>query len=177
MSLNDNLSAKGISNFASPADQLITLTIGQLVDLLKEAVREAIQPLQAEVSDLQATVASQKEELAAMREKLASIESREEQDIDRICLDIAQDRQRIARLERPEKEPQPMQKDRAEILRALLAANGGKMLAKVARQKMHLPKNRFSELLDNCAFLECKPLHSDRRKMIIILKSELVPRN
>jgi hypothetical protein len=33
------------------------------------------------------------------------------------------------------KEPQPMQKDRAEILRALLVANGGKMLAKDARKR------------------------------------------
>jgi hypothetical protein len=31
-----------------------------------------------------------------------------------------------------------MQKDRGEILRALLAANGGKMLAKEARKRMHL---------------------------------------
>jgi hypothetical protein len=75
------------------------------------------------------------------------------------------------------KEPQPMQKDRAEILRALLAANGGKMLAKDARQKMHLSKERFSELLKICDFLDSKPLHSDKRKLVIILKSELVTRN
>jgi len=33
------------------------------------------------------------------------------------------------------REPQPLQRDRGEILRALLVANGGKMLAKDARQK------------------------------------------
>ena len=33
------------------------------------------------------------------------------------------------------KEAQPMQRDRADILRALIAANGGKILAKDARQK------------------------------------------
>jgi hypothetical protein len=54
-------------------------------------------------------------------------------------------RQRIARLE--QRKPQPLQKDRGEILRALLAANGGKMLAKEARQEMHLSESRFSELL------------------------------
>jgi hypothetical protein len=56
-------------------------------------------------------------------------------------------RQRIAKLEQSEQ--QPIQKDRGEILRALLAANGGKMLAKEARQKMRLSKSRFSELLDS----------------------------
>jgi hypothetical protein len=92
-----------------------------------------------------------------------------------IALERAYDRQRIAKLE--QNEPQPLQRDRGEILRALLAANGGKMLAKDARQKMHLTKNRFSELLAKCDFFEVKPLHSDKRRLVIILKSELVPRN
>jgi len=93
------------------------------------------------------------------------VESLQEQDITRIYCDIAQDRQRIAKLERPP-EPQPMQKDRAEVLHALLAANGGKMLAKDARKKMHLSAERFSNLLTVCDFIERKPLHSDRRKDI-----------
>src|SRR5512137_2094195 len=59
--------------------------------------------------------------------------------------EIAYDRQRIAKLE--QREPRPLQKDRGEILRALLAANNGKMLAKDARQKMHLRKDIFSKLL------------------------------
>ncbi|OPX76773.1 MAG: hypothetical protein A4E44_00411 [Methanosaeta sp. PtaB.Bin018] len=75
------------------------------------------------------------------------------------------------------KKPQPAQKDRADVLRALLAANGGKMLAKDARKMMHLSKERFSELIKICSFVETKPLHSDKRNSVIILKSELVPRN
>jgi len=67
-------------------------------------------------------------------------------------LDIAYDRQHITKMEKIE--PHPMQRDRADILRALLAANGGKMLAKDARQKMHLGENRFSELLKSCTFLK-----------------------
>lgn len=70
-----------------------------------------------------------------------------------------------------------MQKDRAEILRALLAANGGKMLAKDARQKMHIKKNHFAELLRVCDFIDTKQYHLDRRQTVIILKSELVPRD
>ncbi|VVB63405.1 Uncharacterised protein [uncultured archaeon] len=70
-----------------------------------------------------------------------------------------------------------MQKDRADILRALLVANGGKMLAKEVRQKMHVKKNHFAELLRFCDFAESKPYHLDRRQAVIILKSELVPRD
>lgn len=139
-----------------PEDHVVVVPVDVLQSLLQK-----VQQLRSEVHDL--------------KEKLTVLESTEEQDVSRICLDIAMDRQRLAKLEH--KDPQPLQKDRAEILRALIATNGGKMLAKDARQKMHLSKNRFSELLKTCDFLDTKPLHSDRRKDVIILKSEMVPRN
>ncbi len=70
------------------------------------------------------------------------------------------------------KNPQPLQKDRGEILRALIAANGGKMLAKEARQKMRLSKQLFSMLLKSMDdYIEIKPLHSDNRKNLLILKT------
>jgi len=69
------------------------------------------------------------------------------------------------------KEPQPLQRDRGEILRALLAANGGKMLAGDARKKMHLSDSRFSELLSKMdEYIEKKPYHIDRTQNIIILR-------
>jgi FtsZ-binding cell division protein ZapB len=179
----DNVATASINSFGnSPKadvlpseDPIFVLTASQIRDLITSAVKEAIQLLQDEVMELKATVASQQEEMAAMSRKLASLETLQEQDTTRICLDIAYDRRRLAALEHVE--PQPMQRDRGEILRALIAANGGKMLAKDARQKMHLTKNRFSELLKVCNFIETKPLHSDKRRDIIILKSGLVPRN
>jgi hypothetical protein len=86
-----------------------------------------------------------------------------------VAKERAIDRRRIAALER--EEPQPMQKDRGEILRALLAANGGKMLAKEARKRMHLSESRFSELLAGMADdIEKRPYHLDRTQNIIILK-------
>jgi hypothetical protein len=66
---------------------------------------------------------------------------------------------------------QTTQKDRADILRALLVANGGKMLAKEARQKMHISESRFSELLAGMADdIEKRPYHLDRTQNIIILR-------
>ena len=73
--------------------------------------------------------------------------------------------------EAAKKEPQPMQKDRGEILRALLAANGGKMLAKDARQKMHLIKPRFSELLATMKDdIEIRPYHLKKNQKVLVLK-------
>ncbi|MDD5735194.1 MAG: hypothetical protein PHQ39_06965 [Methanothrix soehngenii] len=67
--------------------------------------------------------------------------------------------------------PQPLQKDRGEILRALIAANGGKMLAKDARQKMHLGKEQFSLLLSKMKeYIGTKPFHQDRRKLVLFIK-------
>jgi len=82
---------------------------------------------------------------------------------------MAYDRQRIARLEKVE--PQPLQKDRGEILRALIAANGGKMLAKDARVKMHLGKEQFSLLLSRMEeYIKTKPFHQDKRKLVLFIK-------
>ena len=70
------------------------------------------------------------------------------------------------------RKPQPLQKDRGNILRALLAASGGKMLAKEARLKMHLSKQLFSILLSTMGeYIEIKPLYSDNRKKLLILKT------
>jgi len=45
------------------------------------------------------------------------------------------------------------------------------MLAKDARQKMHLSKELFSMLIASMGdYLEVKPLHSDKRKKVLALK-------
>ena len=83
--------------------------------------------------------------------------------------EIAYDRQRISKLER--REPQPLQRDRGEILRALLAANDGKMLAKEARLKMRLSKAAFSVLLSMMkGDIETKPYHLNRSAKVLILR-------
>ena len=133
------------ADFEPPSEESVfVLTSSQL----QEIIRQATAPI---LHELQALRASQ------------------EADIERLALDIALDRQRLARLEKIE--PQPLQRDRGEILRALLAANGGKMLAKDARQKMHLSKELFSMLLSSMGeYIEVKPLHSDRRKSVLYIK-------
>jgi len=123
---------------------------------------------------LLAELAALRAEVHGLRDKVASLELENTTLSDNQLIQL----QLIKQLrEGARREPQPAQKDRAEILHALLAANGGKMLAKDARKKMHLSKNRFSELLRVCDFIGTKPYHLDRRQTVIILKSELVPRN
>jgi len=102
--------------------------------------------------------------------RIVEIAARQDEDCDRLARDIAYDRQRLARLEAPPDQT-PSQKDRGEILRALLAANGGKMPLKEVRQKMHLSKAQFSQLLasiDNS--IEQKTYHLDKRQKILILR-------
>jgi uncharacterized membrane protein len=125
---------------------------------LQEIISRAIQPLQDRIESLEATVIHQGEEIMALRadEKLDHDDIRDLFDA-------------LASLEQTH--IQPLQKDRGEILRALIAANGGKMLAKDARVKMHLSKTRFSLLLASLKdYIETKPLHSDKRKLLLIIK-------
>ena len=108
------------------------------------------------------------QEVHSLRDQIAALEARQTADIERLALDIALDRQRLTKLEKVE--PQPLQKDRGEILRALIVANGGKMLAKDARPKMHQVKQLFSMLINSMDDIETKPLHSDKRKLVLTLK-------
>ena len=73
-----------------------------------------------------------------------------------------------------EPEPTEIQADRATILKLLLASqNDGKMFAKDARQKMRLGKSTFSRLLVTMkADIEVRPFHADRRRDLLLLRSE-----
>ena len=82
---------------------------------------------------------------------------------------IAEDRKRLSILEAPR--ISPAEKDRSDILRALLAANGGKMLAKDARQRLGMDKASFSRLLSAMRQeITVKKFHSNKRQNVISLK-------
>jgi hypothetical protein len=109
------------------------------------------------------------QEVHSLRDQIAALEARQAADIERLALDMALDRQRITKLEKVE--PQPLQKDRADILRALIAANGGKMLAKDARAKLKMDKGNFSRLLDLMKNdIGTKRLSTDRRILLLFIK-------
>jgi hypothetical protein len=111
-----------------------------------------------------------RKEAISLKEKVAALETTHDKDIERIALEAAYDRQRVTKLE--QKEPQPMQKDRGDILRSLIATNGGKMLAKYARLKMHLDKATFSRLLNTLSDHVTRKVHQpDRRQKLLILSN------
>ena len=95
----------------SPSEQLITLTYGQLQGLIEAA----IQPLQAEIAQL-------REEINSLRTRTTSLESTLDLEITRVCVDIAYDRKRLAKLEHPTKEPGKTETARAEKIERYLAA-------------------------------------------------------
>lgn len=130
------------------ADKII---FPQTAEELQDILTKALQPLQDRISQLEDTVI-QLEDMVGLR-----------------ALEIAQDRQRITALEVVE--PTPAQQDRAEVLRAILAANGGRMLARDARKTMRLSESRFSELLATVSEIGKKPFHLNKKQNIIYLKS------
>jgi uncharacterized membrane protein len=139
----------------SPEEPIFVLTRSQL----QEIISRAVLPLQAELQDLKDTIVLEGEKIAALE---ASQDTQAENELNmlRLINDLRKDR-----------EPQPLQKDRGDILRALLAANGGKMLAKDARQKMHLSETRFSLLLSSLKdYIEVKPYNLRKNQNVLILK-------
>jgi hypothetical protein len=64
------------------------------------------------------------------------------------------------------------EKSRAEILKGLVILNGGKMVAKEARLKMKLDKATFSRLISHIEEIEVRPMRTDKRRYILILRSE-----
>lgn len=149
------------AGFESPSEQLITLTYGQLQDLIVRAVREASQPLQDEIEELRSDREKDRAEFERFKATHRTFAVQTTKDIEALF---------EATIEATAK-PQPLQKDRGEILRALIAANGGKMLAKDARQKMHLGKEQFSLLLSKMEeYIGTKPFHQDRRKLVLFIK-------
>jgi len=132
-----------------------------MAELIAQAVEEAIQPLQNRIFTLEATIARQGEMLVALESTQATHSENQ-----LIQLRLINDLRGTAK-----NGPQPTQRDRGEILRALLAINGGKMLAKEARRIMHLSESRFSELLARMEDdIEKRPYHLDRTQNIIILR-------
>jgi DNA-directed RNA polymerase sigma subunit (sigma70/sigma32) len=70
---NASINTFGISpkaDFVPPSEQLVTLTYGQLSDLVTQAIEKAIQPLQDEVMQLRATVERQEEKMASLEATL-----------------------------------------------------------------------------------------------------------
>lgn len=135
--------------------------------LVVRAVEKAVQSLQGRISSMEDTI-------SLLKEKTAALEATQTMLSDNQLIQLKLTKQLKEAIR---KDPLPMQKGRADVLRALLVANGGKMLAEDARKKMHLSKERFSNLLLTCDFIERKPYHLDRRQDVIILKSELVRTN
>lgn len=187
-------SDQDINKFASPQVPVFLLTEKQIADahlgLINQAIHEAIQPLRGRIAELERQNGDmrreQKEYVERVEARFGSLDRFERilnsqtvhiQDLEgsleylqeETARERAFDRQRIKKFEE-EDDPQPLQKDRSDILKALLAANGGKMLLKEARQKMRMSRSHFSELLTKTKEIESRPYKLRRNQKILVLK-------
>lgn len=142
--------ADAISAFpsnVSPSDQdQLVLTRGELNRIIANAMKE-------------------------LREEIEILKIRQDEDFEHHARDMLDHGQRLKRLEVVEL--LPAQIDRAEVLRAILARNGGKMLAKDVRKRMRVDKSTFSRLLAKMRNeIEVRPFHTDKRNYLLVLRSE-----
>jgi hypothetical protein len=85
-------------------------------------------------------------DLAANLREVRSLRSDLDVLREEVVRERAMDRRRMAALE--VHEPQPVQKDRGEILLVFLAVNGCKMLAKDARKRLQALFRKFKTIFD-----------------------------
>lgn len=161
----DSVATQGIYRFASeqantvPTEEesIFVLTSSQL----HEIIREATKPLNSRIQALEDRTVYQDEKIAAL-ETTQDLHAENQLIQLRLINDLR---------ETTKKELEPLQRDRADILRALLAANGGKMLAKDARKKMHVSPATFSVLLSTIKDdIETKPYHLNTSWKVLVLK-------
>jgi TolA-binding protein len=154
-----NLRTSHEADFVPPSEESVfVLTAYQLQKL----ITQAIQPLQDRISEMKERIDRLEEENTSMRLKMASMESFEEQDVTRICLDIAQDRQRLARLEtQPRTGTAPT-----------APPHGEKIVARIAKLKDFL-KDRGG----GATFQECERLLGIRPNQMTKLVSQLDKRS
>ena len=123
----------------SPEEPVFVLTSSQL----QEIIKQAIQPLQDEVRDLKDIV------VANLESKVLALTTTQEQEVNRLAVDIAFDRQRIAKLEHA---PGPANEDRIEKLKDYLTAKKDAGLRPEAsfteaRAYLEVSRSQFSQLI------------------------------
>lgn len=116
----DNVATASINSFGIAPKASFELSYVNVPAAFLEELIGAIQGLKDEVQQLREERDQDRQEIAALRSKVASLESLQEQDTTRICLDIAYDRRRLAALEHPIKEPRKTETSRAEKIEKYL---------------------------------------------------------
>ena len=123
----------------SPSEEPIFVLTGSQ---LQEIISRAIQPLQDEVQSL-------KDIIASLENKVSALTTTQEQEVNRLAVDIAFDRQRIAKLEHA---PGPANEDRIEKLKDYLTAKKDAGLRPEvsfteARAYLEVSRSQFSQLI------------------------------
>jgi DNA-binding transcriptional regulator YiaG len=152
----DTLHPSSINAFSvEPSeDTLITLTYGQLRDLITQAVEKAVQPLQDRLESLESTATGQGEEIAALRLEMAAQKTDYESMNLLRCDDFVIASRRITalqeRLDGPSQGIGKTSKKRIEEVDKILRASpNGAAPFKLIRQKLGLAPNQFSRLISS----------------------------
>jgi hypothetical protein len=164
----------------SPSEEALFITSSQLQDIITKAVQEAIQPLQDEMAALREEHDKDRKELAVLRRSVTSLETLQEEDTNRLCLDICQDRQRLAKLEKSgpatsaQITPPPGEKTISRIAKVkdFLKNRGGGATFKECERLLGIKPNQMTRLvsmLDKRSF-EVFTRAGDGRERVIRLK-------
>ena len=166
----DTLNTFASNEAAQPSEQVFVLTSNQL----EAIIQRVIAPLMSRIEVLEVRQNAHSDQNSLLdRESCAEKEIRtlnvKLEALEELIPRVDALSKKIARLEG--QNIQPMQKDRSEILKALILREGGKMLMKDAKRIMHLSDSRISELVSKMeSSIEVRISNLDKRQKILVLK-------
>jgi chromosome segregation ATPase len=109
-----SINSFGIAPKAGFESSYVTVPAAFLEELIG-----ATQSLKDEVAALREERDQDRQEMTALRASVASLETLQESEISRLAVDIAYDRQRLARLEKSQEEPTATESERIERIEKL----------------------------------------------------------
>lgn len=175
----DNIAVASINSFGSTPkadvpqseESIFVLSGSELKAIIASAIQEATIPILKKVSDLEGTLHAQKEEISRLR---ASGEA----EIERVCVDIAQDRRRLATLEesRTITTVPPGEKTTARIeqIKSILKSRGATSFGELERILKISPREmlRLTKRMD-LRYFEITRRPGDSRQKVLRLRAQI----
>lgn len=175
----DNIAVASINSFGSTPkanvpqseESIFVLSGSELKAIIAKAIQEATKPILTRLSDLEGTLRTQEEEIVDLR-------AFGEAEIERVCVDIAQDRRRLATLEESRTittvPPGDKTTARIEQIKSILKSRGATSFGELERILKISPREmlRITKKLD-LRYFEITRRPGDARQKVLRLRARI----
>lgn len=167
--LNEEASAK-------PFDQLVTLTYGQLLELMTKAIERSTEPLKSEIKNLKSQESYHEMEIRILKSRLQGFSEIQDDCSERITQHTGAINKLWQTVKTPSSPKGRKTIARIEDLKSILKAHGGSQTFPALQEALCLTPSQFSKLvsqLDKRSFEVSRRYGSKRGEKILSLRSRI----